>query len=113
MAARLPDFPWDSLAGAKQRAQSHPDYIVDLSVGTPVDPTPQLAVDALTAAASDWPGYPTVWGTPELRRLGPTDATGTIDKTQPLYGFKDLAQQQQVAAIAPIITLGWVAPRPT
>ena len=67
LAARLPDFPWDSLAGAKQRAQSHPDNIVDLSVGTPVDPTPQLAVDALTAAASDWPGYPTVWGTPELR----------------------------------------------
>ncbi|WP_420174459.1 succinyldiaminopimelate transaminase [Luteococcus sp. OSA5] len=66
LASRLPDFPWDSLAGAKQRAQAHPDGIVDLSVGTPVDPTPTLAREAL-AGAADWPGYPTVWGTAELR----------------------------------------------
>ncbi|MGO4956235.1 succinyldiaminopimelate transaminase [Luteococcus sp. Sow4_B9] len=66
LASRLPDFPWDSLAGAKQKAQVHPGGIVDLSVGTPVDPTPQLAREAL-AGAADWPGYPTVWGTAELR----------------------------------------------
>lgn len=64
--ADLPDFPWDSLAGAKATAQSHPDGIVNLSVGTPVDPTPRLLQDALTAA-SDAPGYPQVWGTPDLR----------------------------------------------
>ena len=34
----LPDFPWNSLAGAKEKAQAHPDGIVDLSVGNPVDP---------------------------------------------------------------------------
>ncbi len=62
----LPDFPWDSLAGAKARAAAHPGGIVDLSVGTPVDPTPALAREAL-AAASNSPGYPTVIGTPELR----------------------------------------------
>ena len=62
----LPDFPWDSLAGAKARALAHPDGIVDLSVGTPVDPTPELGRRAL-AEASDAPGYPTVWGTPALR----------------------------------------------
>ncbi|MFT4216467.1 MAG: succinyldiaminopimelate transaminase [Micropruina sp.] len=62
----LPDFPWDSLAAAKARALAHPDGIVDLSVGTPVDPTPELGRQAL-AAASDAPGYPTVWGTPTLR----------------------------------------------
>ncbi|NCD20370.1 MAG: succinyldiaminopimelate transaminase, partial [Actinobacteria bacterium] len=32
----LPDFPWDSLAGAKALASAHPDGLVDLSVGTPV-----------------------------------------------------------------------------
>ncbi|MGW1147414.1 succinyldiaminopimelate transaminase [Streptomyces sp. NPDC002454] len=35
-------------------------------VGTPVDPVPELIQKALVAAA-DSPGYPTVWGTPELR----------------------------------------------
>ncbi|MDR1767830.1 MAG: succinyldiaminopimelate transaminase [Propionibacteriaceae bacterium] len=63
----LPDFPWDSLADAKRLAASHPDGIVDLSVGTPVDPTPALAVDALSGAAQA-PGYPQVWGTPALRQ---------------------------------------------
>ena len=67
LSARLPDFPWDSLADAAARARAHPDGIVDLSVGTPVDPTPQVAMDAL-AAEADAHGYPPVWGTPDLRR---------------------------------------------
>lgn len=62
----LPDFPWDSLAGAKARAAEHPDGIVDLSVGTPVDQTPEVIQQALKAAANA-PGYPQVWGTPDLR----------------------------------------------
>lgn len=66
MALQLPDFPWDSLAEAKRVASAHPGGIVDLSVGTPVDPTPQVIQDAL-AAASDAHGYPQVWGTPDLR----------------------------------------------
>lgn len=67
LAARLPDFPWDSLAGARQRAAAHPGGIADLSVGTPVDPTPPIAREALIAHA-DAPGYPTTWGTPSLRQ---------------------------------------------
>lgn len=63
---RLPDFPWDRLATAKARAALHPGGIVDLSIGTPVDPTPGFIQEA-ARAASDAPGYPTVWGTPELR----------------------------------------------
>jgi succinyldiaminopimelate transaminase len=62
----LPDFPWDSLTPAKARAAAHPRGIVDLSVGTPVDPTPAVARDALTAAA-DSPGYPQTIGTLALR----------------------------------------------
>ncbi|MEA4944240.1 MAG: succinyldiaminopimelate transaminase [Propionicimonas sp.] len=67
LASSLPDFPWDTLADARALAVSHPDGLVDLSVGTPVDPTPQVAQAALQAAA-DAPGYPATWGTPELRR---------------------------------------------
>ncbi len=71
----LPDFPWDSLVPAKERASAFSDPsldgpagegIVDLSVGTPVDPTPGVAREAL-AAASDAPGYPQTWGTADLR----------------------------------------------
>jgi succinyldiaminopimelate transaminase len=39
---------------------------VDLSVGTPVDPTPHVVQRAL-AAAADAPGYPLTAGTPRLR----------------------------------------------
>ena len=67
LIGRLPGFPWDSLADATARARSHPDGVVDLSVGSPVDPTPDVARDALCAAA-DAPGYPAVWGTPALRQ---------------------------------------------
>jgi succinyldiaminopimelate transaminase len=63
---RLPTFPWDRLEPYKATARAHPGGIVDLSVGTPVDPVPELIQKALVAAA-DSPGYPTVWGTPELR----------------------------------------------
>ncbi len=63
----LPDFPWDTLADAKAKASAHPHGIVDLSVGTPVDPTPGFIAEALREAASKWAGYPTVWGTPLLR----------------------------------------------
>jgi len=67
LSARLPDFPWDTIADAKSLAASHPDGLCDLSVGTPVDPVPQLALDALAASGARWGGYPTTWGTPTLR----------------------------------------------
>ena len=44
----------------------HPDGIVDLSIGTPVDPTPEVVQQALRDA-SDAPGYPLTIGTPALR----------------------------------------------
>ncbi|RJL33439.1 succinyldiaminopimelate transaminase [Bailinhaonella thermotolerans] len=62
----LPDFPWDRLEPLKALAASHPDGIVDLSVGTPVDPVPSVAQSAL-AAAADSPGYPATYGTARLR----------------------------------------------
>ncbi|RJF40893.1 succinyldiaminopimelate transaminase [Actinomyces sp. 2119] len=62
----LPDFPWDSLHPYRARAAEHPDGVVDLAVGTPVDPTPGIAQAAL-AQAADAPGYPTAVGTSRLR----------------------------------------------
>ncbi|HEY5249347.1 MAG TPA: succinyldiaminopimelate transaminase, partial [Dermatophilaceae bacterium] len=62
----LPEFPWDSLAPFKERASSHAGGLIDLSVGTPVDPTPDVVMAALSSAA-DAHGYPQTWGTPVLR----------------------------------------------
>jgi succinyldiaminopimelate transaminase len=93
---RLPVFPWDKLEPYKKTAAAHPGGIVDLSVGTPVDPVPELIQKALVAAA-DSPGYPTVWGTPELRdaitgwlerRLGARDVTHR--HVLPVVGSKEL-----------------------
>ncbi len=93
--AQLPAFPWDRLAPYAETARQHPDGIVDLSIGTPVDPTPLVVQDALRAAA-DAPGYPLTVGTPALRealvawsarRLG---ATVTTAEVLPSIGSKEL-----------------------
>ncbi|MDN6555898.1 MAG: succinyldiaminopimelate transaminase [Acidipropionibacterium acidipropionici] len=68
VSAGLPTFPWDTIEAAKERAAAHPGGLVDLSVGTPVDPTPRIVRDAL-AEASNAHGYPQVWGTPALRQV--------------------------------------------
>ncbi len=66
VSAGLPDFPWDLLEPAKARARAHPGGLVDLSIGTPVDPVPAVIQQALAAAANA-PGYPLTAGTPALR----------------------------------------------
>jgi succinyldiaminopimelate transaminase len=66
LSSKLPDFPWDLLEPAKAVAAAHPGGIVDLSIGTPVDPVPLFIRQALFDAA-DAPGYPLTAGTPALR----------------------------------------------
>lgn len=100
ISARLPDFPWDTLAAAKAVASAHPDGIVDLSVGTPVDPTPQLARDAL-AAASDAHGYPTVWGTPAVRQA-------IIDHLVSRWGAVELPHEGVYPVIGTKEVVGWL-----
>jgi len=62
---QLPDFPWDSLREAKKQAAQHPDGLIDLSVGSPVDDTVDSAVHGLTAGSNS-PGYPATAGSPQL-----------------------------------------------
>ncbi|MEO6470491.1 MAG: succinyldiaminopimelate transaminase [Aeromicrobium sp.] len=67
VSERFPEFPWDTIAAAKSVAASHDGGIVDLSIGTPVDPTPEVARQGLIGAANS-PGYPTVYGPDSLRQ---------------------------------------------
>lgn len=66
LSSTLPDFPWNLLEPAKRKAGAHPDGLVNLSVGSPVDavaPGIQLAL----AEAGAYPGYPQTIGTAVLR----------------------------------------------
>ena len=48
----------------RDQAAQHAGGAVDCSIGTPVDPTPQVVIDAVER---DAPGYPFTAGTPALR----------------------------------------------
>ena len=63
----LPDYPWDTMAPYRATAEAHPEGLINLSIGTPVDPTPSVIRDAL-AGATDAHGYPTTHGTLTLRQ---------------------------------------------
>ena len=82
VSGRLPDFPWDKLTEHAATARSHPDGVVDLSVGTPVDPTPEVVQQALRDAA-DSPGYPTTIGLEATRRA----AIGWLERRHGVSGL--------------------------
>jgi succinyldiaminopimelate transaminase len=70
--------------------------VVDLSIGTPVDPTPEVVQKAL-AGAADSPGYPLTIGRPETRAAASSwlerrfGVTGLgQDGVLPLIGSKEL-----------------------
>lgn len=95
------------LAPFGELARLHPDGIVDLSVGTPVDPTPEVVQDALRAAA-DAPGYPTAAGRPELRAACSAWLARTLgvdvapDAIVPAIGSKELvAALPRLLGLAP------------
>jgi succinyldiaminopimelate transaminase len=96
VSQRLPDFPWDKLTHHAATARSHPDGVCDLSVGTPVDPTPEVVQQALRDS-SDAPGYPTTIGLEATRRAAISwlerrhGVTGLgLDGVLPVIGSKEL-----------------------
>ncbi|MCL2782834.1 MAG: succinyldiaminopimelate transaminase, partial [Propionibacteriaceae bacterium] len=96
----LPDFPWDTLADATATARAHPDGIVDLSVGTPVDATPLIVRRALTQA-SDAPGYPSVWGAHDLHRA-------IIDYLRRRWGAGHITDRNVATAVGTKEVVGWL-----
>lgn len=67
MFSGLPEYPWEQLKPYAAKAANHVDGAVDLSVGSPVDPTPSIIQDALNEFANA-PGYPSTAGSLELRQ---------------------------------------------
>jgi succinyldiaminopimelate transaminase len=62
-----PVYPYERLAGAKEKADAHPGGGVDLSIGTPCDPPPPEVVAALAASNAER-GYPASVGSVALRQ---------------------------------------------
>jgi succinyldiaminopimelate transaminase len=62
-----PPYPHDRLGELKDVANAVPGGLVDCSVGTPVDPMPEVAVRALVDAAAGATGYPATIGSPAYR----------------------------------------------
>ncbi len=62
-----PPYPHDRLGPVRAVAAAVPGGMVDASVGTPVDPMPEVAVRALIDAAPGATGYPATIGSPGLR----------------------------------------------
>ena len=108
MAVRdLADYPWDAVAPYARTARAHPDGIVDLSIGSPVDATPAVVATALREA-TDAHAYPQTVGTPALRdaivawyarRRGVPGLT--VENVLPTVGSKEL-----VALLPLLLDLG-------
>ncbi|MBV8691349.1 MAG: succinyldiaminopimelate transaminase, partial [Actinobacteria bacterium] len=52
-----PIYPYERLNAAKAKAEAHDGGAVDLSIGTPCDPPPQVVLDALATSNTER-GYP-------------------------------------------------------
>src|SRR5437762_646332 len=61
-----PIYPYERLAGAKEKAEAHEGGAVDLSIGTPNDPPPAAVVAALATSNAER-GYPPSAGTPQFK----------------------------------------------
>ncbi|GLW92681.1 aminotransferase [Actinokineospora globicatena] len=74
--------------------------MVDLSMGTPVDPVPPLIQAALTTAA-ELPGYPTTHGLPELR-------TAAVDALERRHGVGGLDPDAVLPTIGSKELVAWL-----
>ncbi|MEI8231655.1 MAG: succinyldiaminopimelate transaminase [Actinomycetes bacterium] len=94
MFTGLPEYPWQKLKPYRAIAEKHVKGIIDLSVGSPVDPTPEVIQKALDSSTNA-PGYPSTYGSLEFReavvewfkrRRG---VTLTSDQVMPNIGSKE------------------------
>jgi succinyldiaminopimelate transaminase len=85
-----PPYPYDRLIPIREVAARHEGGAVDLSVGTPCDPPPELVLEALRSSDSER-GYPPSVGTGQLRDA----ATAWIERR---FGVQ-LAEDQLAACV--------------
>jgi succinyldiaminopimelate transaminase len=106
MAFVPPPYPHDRLGPVRAVAAAVPGGMVDASVGTPVDPMPDVVVRALADAAPGATGYPATIGSPALREAAAAwiarrfGCVVTTDEVVPCIGTKEL-----VASLPRVLSL--------
>lgn len=103
----LADYPWDAVAPYAERARAHADGICDLSIGSPVDPTPDVVRRAL-AEATDAHAYPQTVGTPQLREAIATwfDRRRGVPGLEPRNVLPTIGSKELVALLPTLLGLG-------
>ena len=106
MAFVPPPYPHDRLGPVRAVAAAVPGGMVDASVGTPVDPMPDVVVRALADAAPGATGYPPTIGSPALREAAAAwiarrfGCVVTTDEVVACIGTKEL-----VASLPRVLSL--------
>jgi aspartate/methionine/tyrosine aminotransferase len=103
----VPDYPYDRLDSAREAAAKLPGGVVDLSIGTPTDPPPAAAVEALARAVAGPDdtgavrGYPPSIGTIELRQAIQQWLKDTLEAEVPLEGIAACVGTKEFVAGVP------------
>lgn len=100
MFDRLPEYPWEQLKPYAAKAALHSGGAIDLSVGSPVDPTPSVIQEALEAS-SNAPGYPSTGGSPEFKQA-------VVDWFARRRGVEGLSPNQVMPTIGSKELISWL-----
>ncbi|MDE0545711.1 succinyldiaminopimelate transaminase [Microbacterium sp. C7(2022)] len=103
----LADYPWDAVAPYAERARAHPGGIVDLSIGSPVDATPDVVSRALMGA-TDAHSYPQTMGTPSLREAIASwyDRRRAVTGLTPQHVLPTVGSKELVALLPLLLGVG-------
>jgi succinyldiaminopimelate transaminase len=101
-----PTYPYARLDALKQRAAEAPGGIVDLSIGTPNDPVPDVVVAALAGAGPASAGYPRAVGGPALREA----AAGWMERSfgavvDPVHIVNCIGTKELVASLPHVLRM--------
>ena len=107
MLKPLPDYPWDQMVPFATQARQHAGGIVDLSIGSPVDATPDVVQRALRSA-TDAHAYPQTVGTPALQRaiIAWYARRRGVDGLQPQNVLPTIGSKELVALMPFMLGLG-------
>ncbi len=96
-----PPYPQERLGALRRLADALPGGIVDCSVGTPVDPLPDVARLALVEAIPAASGYPTSLGSVEMREAASRWMARRLGATVPAEQIFACVGTKEVVASLP------------